>query len=165
MSNRVEPQRCEASARKFWNRLETCIQVSEQLMLRTTPMIIVVETQPFINELICEILTDEGYIAIGYVSADEAYAIITKGYSDLVILDLRLGGDDAGLSLLKKLRMQPLTKETLVIMCSYNSNRLNALQEDLQGLHCATLEKPFDISDLVTAVQRSLAGSFEYTYE
>jgi DNA-binding NtrC family response regulator len=127
-------------------------------------MIVVVDDEPFINELICELLTDAGYIAFGYGSADDAYAAIAKEYPDLVVLDLRLGEVEAGLSLLKKMRMHRLTNDIPAIMCSCATDRLNALQAELHSLHCATLEKPFNISDLVTVAQRALAGSFASTY-
>jgi CheY-like chemotaxis protein len=127
-------------------------------------MIVVVDDEPLINQVICELLTDEGYIALGYGSADDAYAAIAKGYPDLVVLDLRLGEREAGLSLLKKMRQHPLTSDIPAIMCSCATDRLNALKAVLHGLHCATLEKPFDIGDLVAVVQRALAGSFDSTY-
>jgi DNA-binding NtrC family response regulator len=133
-------------------------------MRHIPPRIIVVEDEPLINELVCEILTDEGYTASGYLSADEAYPSITKGPPDLVVIGLCLCAGEAGLSLLKQLRRHPLTKDMPAIMCSCATERLTALQNDLRSMHCATLEKPFEIRDLITVVQRALADSFEYIH-
>jgi DNA-binding response OmpR family regulator len=41
-------------------------------------MIIVIDTEPPRNAVICATLTDEGYSAIAYVSGNEAYTIMAK---------------------------------------------------------------------------------------
>jgi DNA-binding response OmpR family regulator len=133
-------------------------------MRHTTSMIIVVEDDLYINELICELLTDEGYIAIGCLSGDEALSLIDTGLPDLVIVDLLLDGVQTGLSVLQQLRRQPHTKDIPVVMCSGAIDHINAIREEVQALHCAILEKPFDISDLITGVDAALSGSFEADY-
>ena len=127
--------------------------------MRHTPMIIVVEDDLSINELICDILTDEGYAALACSSGSEVLPLITKSRPDLVIMDLLLDGGQTGLSLLKQLRKQPHTKDIPAIMCSCATACLNAIREELQALHCAILEKPFNIDDLIAGVQAALSDT------
>ncbi len=129
-------------------------------MRNTTPLIIVVEDEPPINDLICEILTDEGYTAIACLSGDEALFLIDTGLPDLIIMDLFLDGSQIGLSVLKQLRTQPHTKDIPVVMCSAATERLHVLREELQALHCAIVEKPFDIGDLLTGVDAALSADY-----
>lgn len=129
-------------------------------MRHTTPLIIVVEDEPPINDLICEILTDEGYIAIACLSGDEALFLIDTGLPDLIIMDLFLDGVQTGLSVLQHLRTQPHTKDIPVVMCSAATERLHTLREELEALHCTILEKPFDIGDLLTGVAAALAADY-----
>ena len=129
--------------------------------MRDTPMIIVVEDDLSINELICDILTDEDYTALACLSGDEALSLIDAGLPDLVIMDLLLDGDQTGLSVLQQLRTQPHTKDIPVVMCSGATERLHTLREDLQALHCTIVEKPFDIGDLIIGVDAALSRSFE----
>ena len=129
-------------------------------MRHTVPMIIVVEHEPTINKLICEILTDEGYIAIACLSGDEALPLIDTGLPDLVIMDLLLDGVQTGLSVLQQLRTQPYTKDIPVIMCSCATGRLHVLREELQALDCAIVEKPFDMSDFLAEVEVALSAEY-----
>jgi DNA-binding response OmpR family regulator len=133
-------------------------------MRRTIPMIIIVEDDPSTNELICELLTDEGYIAIGCLSGDEALSLIDTGLPDLVIIDLVLDGIQTGLSVLQQLRRQLPTKDIPAIMCSGATDRLQVIREEVQALDCAIVEKPFDICDLIAGVQLALSGHLRTIY-
>jgi hypothetical protein len=44
-----------------------------------------------------------------------------------------------------------------VIICSADVRALRARQDDLGGLGCVSIEKPFDIDTLLTAIQQGLA--------
>ena len=110
-------------------------------MLRTSPIFVVVEDEPTINELICDVLTDQGYTALECSGEDEALSLITTYHPDLVITDLLLDEGQTGVSLLKQLRAQPHTKHIPAIMYSCATGRLHVLREELQVLHCAIVTK------------------------
>ena len=122
-------------------------------------MIIVVEDEPTINELICNVLTDEGYTALGCSGEDEALSLITTYHPDLVITDLLLGEGQSGVSLLNTMHIHATTTDIPVLICSCALGLLQEIKDDVQSANYALLEKPFNIDDLIAGVQAALSDT------
>ena len=128
--------------------------MTESLQFHT---ILVVEDNPANLVLAEEILKLGGYRTIGAVSAEQAQELIVKQLPDLILLDVRLPGID-GLTLLRKLRSSPITKDLPIIALT-----AQAMPDDVAaGLAAgfdAYVVKPIQRAQLLDAVRRALSQS------
>lgn len=116
------------------------------------PHILIIEDEPGTSWALAEGLSDDGFTIDTFATAEEAWAWLQRGQSDLVISDLRLPGM-SGLEFARKLarsrRAQPV-----IIVTAYGS------QEALSDLAAAGVSecftKPFGMDALRRAVRRSL---------
>jgi DNA-binding response OmpR family regulator len=114
------------------------------------PHILIVEDEP--TTALAEGLSDEGFTIDTFASAEEAWAWLRRGRSDLVICDLRLPGM-SGLEFARKLtrsrRAQPI-----IVVTAYGS------PEVLRALGAAGVAecflKPFPMDQLRRAVHREI---------
>jgi DNA-binding response OmpR family regulator len=116
------------------------------------PHILIIEDEPGTSWALAEGLSDDGFTVDTFATAEEAWAWLQKGQSDLVISDLRLPGM-SGLEFARKLarsrRAQPV-----IVVTAYGS------EEALSDLAAAGVSecftKPFAMDALRRAVRRSL---------
>lgn len=116
------------------------------------PHILIIEDEPGTSWALAEGLSDDGFTVDTFATAEEAWAWLQKGQSDLVICDLRLPGM-SGLEFARRLarsrRAQPV-----IIVTAYGT------QEALGDLAAAGVSecftKPFSMDALRRAVRRSL---------
>src|ERR671932_1385567 len=87
-------------------------------MEQDAPLIVVVDDDRAYIEMLCDLLTDEGYEAICCLSDEEAYKVILEKRPDLVILDMRMEQPDSGWTVLEMLRLGSRTRSIPVILCS-----------------------------------------------
>jgi CheY-like chemotaxis protein len=133
-------------------------------MQREVPLIVVVENDSAINDLFCEILTDESYISIACLLGDEAYEVIAKAQPDLVLVDMRLDAVETGFTILKMMRSQPNTSNIPAIICSADIKYLMGMENDLDELNCKILGKPFNIDHLISLVSTSINYPLKLKY-
>jgi two-component system response regulator GlrR len=81
-------------------------------------VVVVADDDPLINLLITILLEGEGYEVLSCTTGAEALQVVARVKPDLVITDLRMETDDAGLQLLAQLRADPMTTGIGVIICS-----------------------------------------------
>ncbi|MCA1667129.1 MAG: hypothetical protein LC793_06975 [Thermomicrobia bacterium] len=86
-------------------------------------------------------LTGEGYDIVVETTADNALAIVLRERPALVILDFWMADRPAGLQ-----------------TCSADRAALRDYADDWHALGCETLEKPFDLNDLLERVARLVNG-------
>jgi CheY-like chemotaxis protein len=122
-------------------------------MSRKRSMIVIVEDDLPTLELLCELLSDEGYQTVCCRTVNDAHDRIRQDQPDVVILDLHMAGSDSGLSLLDILRKTPATLELPVVVCSADTKLLKHKAQELASANCAVLEKPFDIDEFVDTVR------------
>jgi CheY-like chemotaxis protein len=99
----------------------------------------------------------EGYEVRICKEGDRAYGFVKEHRPDLVLLDIRTGGEEVGWTLLELLTLDPETRPIPLIVCSA---ALHALQdhEPLFGRYGVdVLPKPFDLDALLEKVQAGLA--------
>jgi DNA-binding NtrC family response regulator len=116
--------------------------------------ILVVDDERLVRWAIAETLGDKGYDVLEAGDAASARRAMqsTGGAPDLVLLDLRLpDSDDLGLA--AQIRAQaPSTP--IVLMTAYGTPEILTQATEL-GI--VTVNKPFDMSDLASIVDRTLA--------
>jgi len=123
------------------------------------PLIAVVDDDTDFLTLLTDLLEGEGYRARSLMVAGAAYQDLLALRPDLIILDVRMETPEAGWQLLELLKLTPATAATPVIMCSADAPFLRAKEAHLLERGCAVLEKPFDLDDLLRAVDDALERS------
>jgi DNA-binding NtrC family response regulator len=116
--------------------------------------ILVVDDERLVRWAIAETLSDKGYEVMEAGDAASARCAMqaADALPDLVLLDLRLpDSDDLGLAL--QIRTHA-PNTPIVLMTAYGTPDILARAAEL-GI--ATVIKPFDMTDLATIVDRSLA--------
>lgn len=115
--------------------------------------ILVVEDDVYMNETLCDILTDSGYLVQNSEKATEAINMLSLNDSkyNLLILDYNLNGYNSlsGIDVFKAAKK--INPEIKAIMISAYGNRLIKEQALTNGINLY-LDKPFLISELTDAV-------------
>jgi CheY-like chemotaxis protein len=88
---------------------------------------------------------------------DNAYEFVKREHPDLVILDIRIGGEERGWTILNLLTLDPTTRPIPVIACSAAIQSLHSHQSWLNKFGICALPKPFDLRMLLEMVDRVLA--------
>jgi len=117
-------------------------------------MIYLVEDDSGIRDLMIYALKASGFEAEGFERSDGFWKALEKKLPELVILDIMLPGED-GLTILKKLRQNPSTKNLPIIMASAKS----AEYDKVIGLDMGAddyLSKPFGMMEMVSRVKALL---------
>lgn len=125
---------------------------------RERKCILVVNDTQEILALFRDILEGEGYEVHLYSFAFDDLAVIKEVRPDLVILDLIIGNEDHGWQLLQKMKMDRETAVVPVIVCSAAMHLLRELEGRLKEKNVGVVAKPFDIDDLLRAVEAAMAG-------
>ncbi|HEU5423369.1 MAG TPA: response regulator [Nitrolancea sp.] len=120
------------------------------------PLIAVVNDDTAFLNMMNELLSDEGYRTVIWREGEGAYDLVCQHRPSLVILDIRMEHPGTGWHVLELLRLDPETASIPVIVCSADSRLLRAKQDRLQSLNCQTLEKPFDLDELLAMVRLAL---------
>ena len=114
--------------------------------------ILVVEDDPMIGGLIAEILEEEGFEPVVVRDGREALRRVHAAQPDAITLDLDLPGVD-GRAILHRL-WQDGTVGVPVVVVSAATEKLS--REERRRVS-STLRKPFDVPELVRAVNHAVA--------
>jgi DNA-binding NtrC family response regulator len=114
--------------------------------------VLVVDDEPDIREMLCSLLDDEGYEAIGVEGGVEALSAARRRRFDLAMIDLRMPGM-SGRELLSALRvLDPNTR--VLVVSAYATREESEACMALGAL--AVVSKPVDVERLVTLVDQAL---------
>jgi DNA-binding response OmpR family regulator len=119
------------------------------------PHILIVEDEPATSWALAEGLKDDGFTIDTFRTAEDAWAWLQRGRSDLVIADLRLPGM-SGLDLARRLR-RGRHAQPVILVTAYGSPD-DARQFAAAGV-ADTFPKPFAIDSLRQSVRRALDGA------
>jgi DNA-binding response OmpR family regulator len=109
-------------------------------------------------ELMVELLQhEEGYAVSICKEANDAYAFVKERQPDLVILDIRVGHEESGWTILQCLTLDPATRPIPVIVCSAALSSLEEHANLLQQYDCEVLPKPFDLDTLLEKIRAAFA--------
>jgi CheY-like chemotaxis protein len=108
-------------------------------------------------DLMRDLLEEEGgYDVLICKEWDNAYQFVREHLPDLVIQDIRIGGEEHGWTILNLLTLDPLTRPTPIIVCSAAIQSLHAHQEWLSRYGIRALPKPFDLDTLLDTIEKML---------
>lgn len=117
------------------------------------PLLLVVEDEVPIREVLCSILEDEGYRAVGVGDGRAALAALAADRYDLILSDTMMPRLD-GIALARALAADPsLRSIPLVLMSALRSAPINDVP------HVAFITKPFDLYALLDTVEQVLQGA------
>lgn len=120
--------------------------------VRPRSLIAVVNDDTTFLKLMNDLLTGEGYETFIHTVGSTAYERIKSTMPDLVILDIRMEHAGSGWLTLDLMRLDPVTKDIPVIVCSADVQQLRDKDEVLRSHGCLPLPKPFDLDDLLALV-------------
>ena len=117
-------------------------------------MIYCVEDENSIRELMIYTLKASGFEAVGFSEGTSFWEAMKENVPQLILLDIMLPGED-GISILKKLRMMPITKDVPVIMATAKGSeydRVTGLDSGADDYLC----KPFGMMEMVSRIRAVL---------
>lgn len=117
-------------------------------------MVYVVEDDSGIREMMVYTLKATGFEAAGFPCPEQFWKALTAAKPELIILDIMLPGED-GISVLKKLRQSPSTRDIPVIMATAKGTEY----DKVQGLDLGAddyLAKPFGMMEMVSRIKAVL---------
>jgi DNA-binding response OmpR family regulator len=112
--------------------------------------VLVVDDDRAIVEFIIQVLTDEGYQAVGVYTGAAAIAAILTSPPDLALIDLLMDGV-TGLEVIQAVRERGI--DTRLVLMTANTVQVEAIQA--QGAETCLL-KPFDLDDLLACVAKHI---------
>ena len=117
-------------------------------------MIWIVDDDSTIRDIEVYTLTSTGFEAKGFASGAPMFKALKTERPDLIVLDIMMPGDD-GITILKKLRGNPTTKDIPIIMATAKGTEMDMIT----GLDTGAddyLVKPFGIMTLVSRIKAVL---------
>jgi two-component system nitrogen regulation response regulator NtrX len=128
----------------------------ENIMNTHTQHILVVDDEPDIRRLVCEILEDEGYQVSAAENATVARELKKTATPDLILLDIWMPDTD-GITLLKEWVVEEAMLCPVVMMSGHGSVEA-AVEATRLGAY-DFLEKPLSLAKLLLIVERALEAS------
>ena len=116
--------------------------------------IVTVDDEPDVRDMIRDYLTGNGYAVSAAASGEEMRRILSERPAHLVILDLRMPGED-GFSLMRYLRDQGPVGIIMVTASAESIDRVVGLELGADDY----IAKPFDPRELLARVGACCAGS------
>jgi CheY-like chemotaxis protein len=108
-------------------------------------------------ELMRDLLESEGGYEVAICREwNDAHAFVKERQPALIILDIRIGGEERGWTILNLLTLDPATRPIPTIVCSAAIQSLHEHQSLLDKYGICALPKPFDIETLLELVSRML---------
>lgn len=119
--------------------------------------IIVVNNDTDFLTLMKEVLESRGWEAVVCREGTGAYPLIKAQPPDLVVLDIRMETPESGWNVLELLKLDPVTKNIPVVVCSAAALDLKSKEQWLYDRGIDVLLKPFELDDLYNAIERAVA--------
>jgi CheY-like chemotaxis protein len=108
-------------------------------------------------DLMRELLEDdENYEVLICREWDRVYEFVKAEQPDLVIQDIRIGGEEHGWTILNLLTLDPVTRPIPMIVCSAAIQSLNEHAGLLSTYGIRVLPKPFDLDTLLQTIEQTL---------
>lgn len=116
-------------------------------------VVVVVDDEPDLRAVLCEVLADDGYEVISVGHPVRALQLETDAQPTVFLLDLMLP-EMSGIELARKIREGKFKSASLIAISA--SSVMLRLAKD-SGLFQTTIQKPFDIDDLLGSVRNFVA--------
>jgi CheY-like chemotaxis protein len=132
----------------------TLTQVAERRTLARSTTVLLVDDDRETNELLAEILREEGYAVDCAHDGWEALAQVARHRPQVILLDLVMPGM-SGWEFIDELRARlPQNQPPIILLSGVGSVAQDAVRLHVQGY----LRKPLGADDVVRAVRRQAAG-------
>jgi DNA-binding response OmpR family regulator len=118
--------------------------------------ILVINDTQEILDLFREILEGEGFEVLLYSYAIRDIAEIERLKPDLIIVDFFFSAQKEGWQMVQKLKLHRSMASLPIIVCTAAEQAVREIEGYLQAKGIALLPKPFDIDDLLQAVEEAL---------
>ena len=126
---------------------------------RSPARIVVVNDDTDFLSLMTDLLTDIGGYEVEVCrEGNRSYQFVKDQKPDLVILDIRIDGQEMGWTILECLTLDPVTRPIPLIVCSAAIRELRDHQDYLSQYGVDILPKPFDLDHLLEKVAAALAS-------
>src|SRR3989338_8659137 len=125
--------------------------------MENKPTIVVVEDEVNIRDLIETVLTENGYVSVGFETAEQALKKIPSIKPALIFLDIQLPGMN-GLECCKKIRSDPQIKEIPIIFLTVQTSeayKVTGLESGADDF----ITKPFSHGELLARAKAVLRRS------
>jgi DNA-binding response OmpR family regulator len=123
------------------------------------PRVLILNNNPGLLELFCSILEQESYEVSVSLTFFEHLAAIEQLCPDLIILDLLLGKEWAGLHMLLLLKTYQPTASIPIIVCIPAESEVHKYRDFLRPHGIPVVLKPFDPDDFIRQVHHTLQSS------
>lgn len=122
------------------------------------PLIAVVDDNILVLKMLRYFLPSAGYRVVTWARATGAVEMIEHEKPVLVILDIRMEHDRAGMEVLRALRERPGTEHIPVLFVSAWADSLTTDERgELRATRADTMMKPFEFGDLLSRMWALLA--------
>jgi len=119
------------------------------------PIILVIDDDPEIRELVCEVVAQAGFVTVTANDGEEGLALAEARRPALIVMDVMMRGVD-GYTALTRLRGRPATRDIPVIILTGQEEPIYRTLSLGVGA-VAHLTKPFSPAVLIDTVRRVLA--------
>jgi CheY-like chemotaxis protein len=125
-------------------------------MVETRFRVAVIDDDSVFVELMQDLLADgEGYDVVSCAHWVQSFEFVRDTQPDVVILDLMMGGERTGWTVLEVLREHPSTAHIPVVLCSAAAPELQKVPYHLNGgAAIEPVAKPFDVDRLLDVIGR-----------
>lgn len=120
--------------------------------------IVVVDDDLDFQELIRDVLREQGWDAVPCTTTPAAYVTFRSVLPDVILLDVRMERLHAGWDVLTYLQLHPVLREIPVVLCSAMADEIAAKDAWLVAHGVDTLLKPFELDHLYELIHRHLAA-------
>ena len=112
--------------------------------------VVVIEDEPDVLELLCDLLRSTGYVAVGVADPRRLPDLVEDLQPDLFLVDLMLP-QSSGIEVAQTLRQQGFAQTPMIAISAWRRMRRQA--EDSE-LFQAILPKPFDVNVILDTIDR-----------
>ncbi len=123
--------------------------------------ILVINDTQEILQLFAEILIGEGYEVALHSYSTRDIEVVKRAAPDLIISDHPPTEEKQAWQFLQKLKMTRETANIPVVLCTTNSKTIIEGEGHLAAKGVVVVLKPFDIEDLIGAVQTQIGKSWD----
>jgi DNA-binding response OmpR family regulator len=120
------------------------------------PHILVIDDEPVLRDLICELLAEEGYQVSSNGTLFDDLDLIRRLDPHLILLDIVFGGRVTGMVFLEQLKADPRTKNIPIAVCTAAKHLTDEINARLTEWDCLIINKPFDLDEMLAEITRCL---------
>ena len=125
----------------------------------TTATILVVDDEPLLLELFCEVLSDDFHVCLAH-TVDEAKQVLAEQPIDLVISDYNLGSHRADTLIAWICQQQPQLVDKIILLTGEYQ-----LDPEKQQYTYDILYKPIQMDHLLTVVNACIEQTRSFTHD